>query len=126
MRDYKIVPKNIYNIDESSLETNDTKNVRWVTVPAEKDPTYFAAPYRHIDVTALECICDDGGYIDPFIIFSGISTAKPCRLKNRDVVSEWPVYQTKTAWINNELCMKWLTEVFVPQTSHQTQRNINY
>jgi hypothetical protein len=66
--EYNIQPENIYNMDESGFSIG-TIEASKVIINKYIRERYRAQPGRQGWVTSVECICADGTYVPPLIIF---------------------------------------------------------
>lgn len=69
-------------------------------------------------ITFIECISASGRILEPGIIFKGVDLQS--QWFEEEVLSiapEWNVITTKNGWTNNAVGLKWLEQVFLPQTT---------
>ena len=66
--EYNIQPENMYNIDESGFSIGTIEALK-VIINKQIREHYQAQPGRQEWVTSIECICADGTYVPPLIIF---------------------------------------------------------
>ena len=70
VNEHKIEPLNIYNMDESGFAIGDIEASQHI-IDTEIHQKFQAKPGRQAWITAVECICTDGSFIPPLIIFKG-------------------------------------------------------
>ena len=68
--EHNIEPHNLYNMDESGFAIGDVEASQRI-INAEIRQKFQAKPGRQEWVTAVECICADGSFVPPLIIFKG-------------------------------------------------------
>ena len=82
MKEYNITTENMYNMDETGQTFHllqelivgfaiSAGQTSYVVVDARLRKKYQAQPGRQEWVTALECVCADGSFIPPLIIYKG-------------------------------------------------------
>ena len=67
--------ENVYNADESGFGVGKKRATR-VIVDVSLKEAYQAEPGRQEWVTVMECVCADGTFIPPLIIFKGANLCK--------------------------------------------------
>lgn len=65
----------------------------------------------------IECINALGKRLDPLIIFKGKSVQQRWFSIALEDLSGWQFTATKKGWMEEEIAIKWLTRVFIPQTT---------
>src|SRR5205809_883317 len=94
MRYYNVCPENIYNIDGTGFCIGSAQRGR-VIINAQIRSQFQAHPGRQEWVTVIECICGDGGVINPLVIFKGAKIASEW-ITNTEVPNGWSLpVQTK-------------------------------
>jgi hypothetical protein len=66
--EYDILPKNMYNMDESGFAIGEIEATKCI-INAKIRQRFQSKPGRQEWVTTVECICADGTSIPPLIIF---------------------------------------------------------
>ncbi|OBS20524.1 hypothetical protein FPOA_17809 [Fusarium poae] len=68
----------------------------------------------------LECVSGDGRVLDPLIIFAGKYVQQQWFPdKDNEVYATWKFETSPNGWTNNDIALKWLRSVFIPQTKPQ-------
>jgi len=70
LTEYKISPENLYNMDESGFAIGDIEASK-VIINANIRQKFQAKWSRQEWVTSIECICADGTFVPPLVIFKG-------------------------------------------------------
>lgn len=70
IREFKILEKNTYNMDESGFSIRTMESTQ-IIVDSTLRTKHQAHPGRQEWVSMVECICGDGTAIVPFGIFKG-------------------------------------------------------
>jgi len=113
VQEYDILPKNIYNMDETGFNIGDYE-ARNVVVDTSVQSHYQAQSGRQEWVTTVECICVDGSWVPPLVIFTGETFVKQWVPKDFD--PSWKFSNTIKGWTSNEHGLKWLKLCFEPAT----------
>ena len=107
--EYNIQPENMYNMDESGFAIG-TIEASKVIINKYIRERYQAQPGRQEWVTSVECICADGTYIPPLLIFraENISTSWiPNNFPN-----DWRISCNSKGWTSNQHKIEWLRKMF--------------
>jgi DDE superfamily endonuclease len=112
IQDPAILPKNLYNMDETGVMLGMLGSVK-VLVGKDDLRDYRGAGVKRTMVTAIECISADGRSLLPLIIWPA-STHR----------SNWTTYPTpgwhyahsENGYNDSKISLEWLTRVFNPQT----------
>ena len=111
--EHGIEPYNIYNMDESGFAIGDVEASQRI-INAEIRQKFQAKPGRQEWVTAVECICVDGSFVPPLIIFKGEKLSRqwiPASIHNN-----WRFDCNTKGWTSNEHGIQWLRSCFEPAT----------
>lgn len=75
-------------------------------------------------ITILACVCADGSWIDPTIIFEGNVGLRERWIQHLDV-DKHQVFcsTTESGWSNNELAKAWVEQVFDRKTKGKAKRD---
>ena len=119
MAEYGIEPDQIYNMDEKGLLMGRTTRTHRVFNRAMWDRGELKAALQDGSrewITIVAAICADGTALDPCLIYSSeVSTLRSSWV--RDIEDQGVFVTASTSgWINNELGVAWLREVFDRQT----------
>jgi hypothetical protein len=104
---------NVYNADESGFGIGKKRATR-VIIDVNVKKAYQAELGRQEWVTVMECICADGNFIPPLIIFKGINLCKDWIGSN--VPDDWYLACNTKGWISNIRGMEWIKKLFEPMT----------
>ena len=113
-----ISPENVYNMDETGIMLSMLGCVK-VLVGKDDRRNYRGAGVKRTMVTAIECVSASGEYLHPMIIWPA-STHR----------SNWTTYPTpgwvfalsESGYNDSYLSLKWMKEVFDPQTKARANR----
>ena len=113
--DLAILPKNVYNMDETGVMLSMLGSVK-VLIGKDDLRGYRGAGVKRTMVTAIECISADGRSLRPLIIWPA-STHR----------SNWTIYPTpgwhyahsENGYNDSKISLEWLIRVFDPQTKEQ-------
>jgi len=120
IEEHNIEPKNIYNMDESGFAIGDVEaSQRIINVTIRQ--RFQAKPGRQEWVTAIECICADGSFLPPFVIFKGENLSQ--QWIPADTHKDWRFACNTKGWTSNEHGGRWLREVFEPWTREKANGN---
>jgi len=107
-----VLAENVYNMDETGVMLSMLGSVK---VLAAKDDTrdYRCARVKRTTVTAIECICADGAYLKPMIIWPAATHR-----------SNWTTFPTpgwhyaysESGYTDSKISLEWVRRVFDPQT----------
>jgi hypothetical protein len=125
---YKVQPLNIHNIDEYGMglgicsshqvigEAKKTKRGR------PRKETRTTASQTRVRVSIIECISATGFSPQPLIIFKGKSDILNwCT----DPPPPFKYTHSDKAWTNNEIAIKWLDEIFIPNVNNQLPMHLD-
>jgi hypothetical protein len=113
VQEFKILEKNIYNMDESGFSIGTMESTR-IIVDSTLRTKHQAHPGRQEWVSIVECICGDRTAIVPFGIFKGQNVLEnwiPVKVQN-----EWFFSANTKGWTSNLHGLEWLKRVFEPIT----------
>ncbi|XP_014550046.1 hypothetical protein COCVIDRAFT_51538, partial [Bipolaris victoriae FI3] len=75
-------------------------------------------------ITVLACICADGSWIDPMIVFEGNAGLRERWIQHLDVDKHQLFCSTtESGWSNNELAKAWVEQVFDRKTKEKAKRD---
>jgi hypothetical protein len=116
---YGILPEDTYNFDETGFALGIASTSRVVTASDRRGKPPQLQPGDREWVTAIETINTSGWYLPPMVIFKGkvhISTW----YQETDLPLNWVIGLSENGWTSNELGLKWLSEIFEPNTVRRT------
>ena len=70
-------------------------------------------------MTIVECIARDGRALFPLVIFGGKNVQQQWfkeEMLHDDNLKSWRFASSGSGWSSNEIALRWLREVFLPQT----------
>ncbi|KAL8300776.1 hypothetical protein RB593_010230 [Gaeumannomyces tritici] len=107
-----ITPENICNMDETGLQEGESRAGRVVRSALTK-----AAEVKESDcttwVTILEAVTATGARLTPVVVFTGLTLQAQWF---PDQFPAWKYDHTVTGWSNSEIALRWLCEVYLPET----------
>jgi hypothetical protein len=109
IEEHNIESCNLYNMDESGFAIGDIEASQCI-INATIRQRFQAKPGRQEWVTAVECICMDGSFIPPLVIFKGEKLSHqwiPASIHN-----DWRFDCNIKGWTSNKHGLKWLREIF--------------
>ena len=113
VQEFKILEKNIYNMDESGFSIGTMESTR-IIINGTLRTKHQAHPGRQEWVSMVECICGDGTAITLLCIFKGKNVLEnwiPSTIKNK-----WYFSANTKGWTSNFHGLEWLKRVFEPTT----------
>lgn len=115
---YGIDPDDVYNVDETgfSMGLNATRKV--VTGSEIRGHRQVIQDGNREWVTAIECINASGLVLQPFIIFKG---KQICESWLAQLDDNWRVGVSENGWTSNDIAIRWLEKMFIPQTTYLTK-----
>jgi hypothetical protein len=114
IHEYKIKPKNMYNMDETGFSIGSTQ-AGHVIVDSTVKSQFQAQPGRQEWVSILECICGDGSSVAPLVIFKG-ENGSTGWAQSPKVPGNWRFSASKNGWTSNQHGLEWLRQCFDPDT----------
>jgi len=121
MRDYKIKPENVYNMDETGFSIGSIQAAHVViddTIKAQ----FQAQPGRQEWVTVLECICGDGSAVAPLVIFKA-ENGSTSWAQSPKIPGNWRFSGSQNGWTSNRHGVAWLRQCFDPDTRDKADGN---
>jgi hypothetical protein len=112
--DYAVKPENIWNMDETGTQLGASIATK-VLGDARKKSAIVKKPNETEWVSVIECISSAGQTIKPVVIFKGKSVQ--LQWFNSSEVPDWEYTTSTNGWTSNEIGLKWLTSVFIPETA---------
>ena len=116
---YGIQEEDIYNFDETGFAMGIASTSRVVTTSDRRGKPPQLQPGDREWVTAIEAINARGWYLPPMVIFKGkvhLSTW----FETTQLPPDWAIALSDNGWTSNELGLKWLTEIFEPNTASKS------
>src|SRR5436190_10358099 len=111
--EYNIQPENVYNMDESGFSIGIIEASK-VIINKYIHECYQAQPGHQEWVTSVECICVDGMYVPPLIIFRAENISTSWIPNN--IPNDWRFSCNSKGWTSNQSGIEWLCKCFEPMT----------
>jgi hypothetical protein len=115
---YAVKKENIWNMDETGTQLG-ASHTSQVLASAKKSSTRVKKPNETEWVSVIECGSAGGKTIRPLIIFKGKSVQ--LQWFNFDEVPDWQYTTSTNGWTSNDIGMKWLTSIFIPETATELE-----
>jgi 4-hydroxybenzoate polyprenyltransferase len=77
-------------------------------------------PGLRIWTTIIECVSAEGRPLPPLIIFKGKHVQKQWFPADFEEANDWLFHATENGWTDDQTGVKWLSEVFIPNTQPTT------
>jgi hypothetical protein len=113
---YKVKPANIWNMDETGIALGVYNNQR-VIGSSTTNYSYVQAPENREWVSIIETISANGACTRPLVIFKG-QTLQTTWFQ-LDNVPDWLYTSSTNGWTSNDICLRWLHDIFLPETQPQ-------
>lgn len=110
--EHQVRAENMWNMDEYGIALGICTNTK-VLANAKKKHTYVVAPQDREWVSIVESIFTAGRKIRPFVIFPG---AAPQSTWLEEKVLDWVITTSENGWTANQIVIRWLTDIFLPET----------
>ena len=111
---------NIYNMDETGNAMGPCAN-QTILGSIDSKQSYRSTVEDCEWVSVIECICADGTALQPVVIFKGESVQMQWFIPDR--TPDWIYTARESAYTSNDVGLRWLKEIFIPQTTSKVQRN---
>ena len=108
----------IYNFDETGFQMGVISTAKVITASDRALRPVMIQPGNREWVTAIECINSSGWSLPSMIILKGKLHISSWYLNS--LPREWTIAVSDNGWTTDELGLKWLTDVFQPQTKDRT------
>lgn len=121
IRDKNIIPANIANVDEHGMQEMET-TAGTVIGSSLTRRAYTTSSDTTTWVTVIECGTAEGVRLSPTIVFTGASLQGqwfPPKAELEVDFLDWKFDYSLTGWSNSQIVLKWLKEVYLPQTQPQ-------
>lgn len=113
---YGILKEDIFNFDETGFSMGIASTSRVVTASDRRGKPPQLQPGDREWVTTIETINSSGWYLPPMVIFKG-KVHLSSWFHKTGLPPNWVIGLSENGWTNNELGLKWLSEVFEPNTA---------
>ncbi|KAK8086811.1 transposase [Apiospora phragmitis] len=111
-----IKPENRHNMDEHGILEGQGGN-GLVVGSSELRSIQQKQPGSRCWTTILECASAVGRAIPPLVIYKGKSVQEQWFPHELDEFRGWKFDTSNKGWTNDEIAVKWLEEVFIPETA---------
>ena len=112
IKTYKILPENMYNIDESGFSIGEVEASRCIINASIRQKFQKAVPGCQEWVTSVESICADGTALPPLIIFKVESLSRAWIPVS--IHKSWCFSHNSRGWTSNLHGLEWLDVCFDP------------
>jgi len=113
LAEFDIKPENIYNMDESGFAIGEKEAGR-VIIDARIRQKFQAKPGRQEWVTVVECVCADGSFVPPLVIFKAENLST--QWIPASIHGNWRFNCNSKGWTSNIHGLDWLKRCFDPET----------
>jgi hypothetical protein len=117
IRELKLKPKNIYNMDEKGFMLGKALKVKVITRRGRRNPRYTQDGTREM-VTVVECIAADGRVLPPLYIYKGASHTMGWH-SDVQPEDEATFAWSPKGWTDNELGLEWVERNFDKFTKNE-------
>ncbi|RYP58006.1 hypothetical protein DL769_009155 [Monosporascus sp. CRB-8-3] len=108
--------RNRYNADEMGVMEGMGENA-FVLGEAFRKRILLKDAFKRGWITIIACVSADGRSLLPFVIFSGVDVQQQWFPDSDDEAYEnWYFTTLENGWTSTEIGLKWLREVFIPNT----------
>jgi hypothetical protein len=111
-----IKPENRWNMDESGIMEGIGAN-GLVVGSSERRSIQKKQPGSRAWTSFIECVSATGKALLPLVIFKGKSVQQQWFSTELNTYKGWKFEATENAWTSDEVAVKWLETVFLPQTA---------
>ena len=111
----KISSSNRYNVDEIGLMEGMGEN-DLVLGEARRSRIFLKDAFKRVWITVMVCVSADGRALPPLVIFAGASVQQQWLGQDPTRYEDWYFTTTTNGWTNTEVGLKWLREVFIPNS----------
>src|ERR1700761_759439 len=112
----KVMQADRWNMDETGLMQGMGAN-GLVLGMAEKKKTYKKDDGRREWTTIIECISANGRHLHPLVIFKGKDVQQQWFPdEGIEAFKDWKFESSAKGWTDNDIAVRWLMTVFIPQT----------
>jgi hypothetical protein len=109
----------MYNMDETGTALGICTNTQ-VLADAQKKKAYIKSPENREWVSTIELISADGRKLRCATIFKGQALQTTWFLS--ELIPNWLYTTSENGWTSNDIGVKWLEAIFIPDTQPDTDR----
>lgn len=114
-----IPPEHRYNMDETGILEGRGSN-GLVLGSAETNSVIIKQPGSRYWTTIAVCISAAGRALSPLVIFKGLKVQNQWFPDEVDFLAGWAFEASEKGWTSDAIALKWLQEIFIPQTKPKT------
>jgi hypothetical protein len=114
-----IKPENQHNMDETGIQEGQGSNGIFLG-DARKVRTLKKTHGSRAWTTIIECISATGRALDPLVIFKGKTVQMQYFPEEMKGLDGWSFEASEKGWTDDSIALKWLKQVFIPQTKPET------
>ena len=116
---HDILASDFYNVDETGIALGVSRNAN-VIGSSSTDRTIIKSPEDREWVSIVETISALGRKLRPVIIFKGKTLQTSWFLQEK--IPDWLYTASENGWTSNAICVRWLEQVFIPETATSPPR----
>ncbi|SJX66657.1 related to transposase [Sporisorium reilianum f. sp. reilianum] len=120
--DFKILPENIYNMDETGFLIGYSQSCNIIMPHDSKNKRFRAHPGNRETITVIECIGARGPPPPPMVIFSRKNHMQGW-YHDHDVAADWVFATSPKGWTDDNLAPEWLHNCFDKHTREKAHGN---
>jgi ribosome recycling factor len=120
-RTYQVKLSNIWNMDETGIALGVCNN-QWVIGRSSSKSSYVQTPENREWVSIIETISATGACTRPVVLFKGQMLQSSWFLA--EDCPDWLYGVSTNGWTSNEIGLRWLDEVFLPETAMDNETRI--
>ena len=110
---HDILAVDSYNADETGIALGVSRNAN-VLGSSSTDRTIIKSPEDREWVSIIETISALGRKLRPVVIFKGKTLQTSWFLQEK--IPDWLYTASENGWTSNAICVRWLEQVFIPET----------
>ncbi|SJX66299.1 related to transposase [Sporisorium reilianum f. sp. reilianum] len=116
MHDFHVALTNVFNMDKTSFMFGQSASEHMVVPSGDPASPFRVQPGTRESATIIECIGSGGQVLPLLIITKGKRHIVGEQRQMQGIPAMWCFSKSDTSWTNNELAVKWLENVFEPNT----------
>ena len=118
IRQFNILPQNVYNMDEKGLQMGKSARVKVICVRGRRSPPLQTDGDREL-VTAIETIAADGTVLPPMLIYKGKAQYTQWHQHLAEEDKDTIFSCSPKGWTDQVLGVEYLKLLFDPYTKHK-------
>ena len=116
---HEILAADFYNVDETGIALGVSRNAN-VIGSSSTDRTTIKSPEDREWVSIVETISALGRTLRPLVIFKGKTLQTSWFMSHK--IPDWLYTASENGWTSNAICVRWLEQVFIPETTTSPPR----